>query len=162
ANATEKLAKEHEKKMEESAYYNEISTGQGRKYNNSCYITRKPNKEKEGNFIKLKKGINGTSGKDIEHLEPSEYSKIVGATFVSNASTGSGSQQKLHGQQIYNGQILDSIKGDEYEEINSRWTLAIGDDNSLTSFPPDVQAGEIRNQGYNNTVSGFGPIISDG
>ena len=160
ANATEKLAKEHEKKMEESAFYNEISTVQGRKFNTSYYITHIPNKDKDGNFIKLKKGINGTSGKDIEHLEPSEYSKIVGATFVSNASTGSGSQQKLHGQQIYNGQILDSIKDDEYEPIKDRWTLAIGDDNTLEAFPQNITAKEIKAKGYNNTVSGFGPIIS--
>src|SRR5699024_6734497 len=86
----------------------------------------------------------------------------LGATFVSNASTGSGSQLKLHGQQIYNGQILDSVKGDEYAPIKDRWTLAIGDDNTLEAFPQNITAEEIKEKGYNNTFSGFGPLISSG
>src|SRR5699024_10205304 len=95
-------------------------------------------------------------------ITPSQFARKTKATFVSNASTGSGTQLKLHGQQIYNGQILDSIKGDEYAPLNDRWTLAIGDDNSLTSFPPDVHASEIRNQEYNNIGIGYCPINANG
>lgn len=162
ADAAKETADVLENKMNSGAYYNEVSHFKGRKFDTTYYITHIPHLDSNGNVIKLRRGINGNDPNKPEHITPSQWARKTKATFVSNASTGSGSQQKLHGQQIYNGQILDSIKGDEYDEINSRWTLAIGDDNSLTSFPPDVQASEIRNQGYNNTVSGFGPIISDG
>ena len=162
ADAAKETADVLENKMNTGAYYNEVSHFKGRKFDTTYYITHIPHLDSNGNIIKLRRGINGNDPNKPEHITPSQWARKTKATFVSNASTGSGSQQKLHGQQIYNGQILDSIKGDEYDEINSRWTLAIGDDNSLTSFPPDVQASEIRNQGYNNTVSGFGPIISDG
>ena len=162
ADAAKETADVLENKMNSGAYYNEVSHFKGRKFDTTYYITHIPHLDSNGNIIKLRRGINGNDPNKPEHITPSQWARKTKATFVSNASTGSGSQQKLHGQQIYNGQILDSIKGDEYDELNSRWTLAIGDDNSLTSFPPDVQASEIRRQGYNNTVSGFGPIISDG
>lgn len=162
ADAAKETADVLENKMNSGAYYNEVSHFKGRKFDTTYYITHIPHLDNNGNIIKLRRGINGNDPNKPEHITPSQWARKTKATFVSNASTGSGSQQKLHGQQIYNGQILDSIKGDEYDELNSRWTLAIGDDNSLTSFPPDVQASEIRNLGYNNTVSGFGPIISDG
>src|SRR5699024_12080928 len=92
-----------------------------------------------------------------DHVTARYIAKQTSATFVANASTGSGSQLKLHGQQTYNGQILDSIKEDEYETIKDRWTLAMADDNTLTSFPPNITAKEIKDKGYNNTFSGFGP-----
>ena len=162
ADAAKELSVKHEEQIEESSYYNEINYISGRNFETSYKITYIPHKDKNGDIIKLNRGINGNDPNKPEHITPREFAKQTGATFVSNASTGSGSQMKLHGQQIYNGQILDSIKGDEYQPLNDRWTLAIGDDNSLKSFPPDVQASEIRNQGYNNTVSGFGPLIVEG
>ena len=162
ADAAKETADVLENKMNTGAYYNEVSHFKGRKFDTTYYITHIPHLDSNGNVIKLKRGIQGNDPNKPEHITPSQFARKTKATFVSNASTGSGTQLKLHGQQIYNGQILDSIKGDEYDALNDRWTLAIGDDNSLTSFPPDVQASEIRNQGYNNTVSGFGPIISDG
>ena len=162
ADAAKETVDVLENKMNTGAYYNEVSHFKGRKFDTTYYITHIPHLDSNGNVIKLKRGIQGNDPNKPEHITPSQFARKTKATFVSNASTGSGTQLKLHGQQIYNGQILDSIKGDEYDALNDRWTLAIGDDNSLTSFPPDVQASEIRNQGYNNTVSGFGPIISDG
>lgn len=162
ADAAKETADVLENKMNTGAYYNEVSHFKGRKFDTTYYITHIPHLDSYGNMIKLKRGIQGNDPNKPEHITPSQFARKTKATFVSNASTGSGTQLKLHGQQIYNGQILDSIKGDEYDPLNDRWTLAIGDDNSLTSFPPDVQASEIRSQGYNNTVSGFGPIISDG
>ena len=162
ADAAKETADVLENKMNTGAYYNEVSHFKGRKFDTTYYITHIPHLDSNGNIIKLKRGIQGNDPNKPEHITPSQFARKTKATFVSNASTGSGTQLKLHGQQIYNGQILDSIKGDEYAPLNDRWTLAIGDDNTLTSFPPDVQASEIRNQGYNNTVSGFGPIISDG
>src|SRR5699024_10966539 len=78
------------------------------------------------------------------------------------ASTGSGSRLMLHGQQIYNGEILDTVKGDLYEPVKDRWTLAMDDEKNFTSFPQSVSAQEIKNKGYNNTWSGFGPLIMEG
>ena len=162
ASTAKQTADTLETQMNTGAYYNEVSHFRGRKFDTTYYITHIPHLDSQGNIIKLKRGLYGNNPNKPAHMTPSEFARKTKATFVSNASTGSGSQLKLHGQQLFEGQILDSVKGDEYPALNDRWTLAIGDDNTLTSFPPDVQASEIRNKGYNNTVSGFGPIISDG
>lgn len=162
ASTAKQTADTIETQMNTGAYYNEVSHFRGRKFDTTYYITHIPHLDSQGNIIKLKRGLYGNNPNKPAHMTPSDFARKTKATFVSNASTGSGSQLKLHGQQLFEGQILDSVKGDEYPALNDRWTLAIGDDNTLTSFPPDVQASEIRNKGYNNTVSGFGPIISDG
>lgn len=162
ASTAKQTADTLETQMNTGAYYNEVSHFRGRKFDTTYYITHIPHLDSQGNIIKLKRGLYGNNPNKPAHMTPSDFARKTKATFVSNASTGSGSQLKMHGQQLYEGQILDSVKGDEYPALNNRWTLAIGDDNTLTSFPPDVQASEIRNKGYNNTVSGFGPIISDG
>ncbi|MCD8800740.1 phosphodiester glycosidase family protein [Mammaliicoccus sciuri] len=162
ASTAKQTADTLETQMNTGAYYNEVSHFRGRKFDTTYYITHIPHKDSQGNIIKLKRGLYGNNPNKPAHMTPSDFARKTKATFVSNASTGSGSQLKMHGQQLFEGQILDSVKGDEYPALNDRWTLAIGDDNTLTSFPPDVQASEIRNKGYNNTVSGFGPIISDG
>lgn len=162
ADAAKSTADTLETKMNTGAYYNEVSHFRGRKFDTTYYITHIPHLDSQGNIIKLNRGLYGNNPNKPAHMTPSDFARKTKATFVSNASTGSGSQLKLHGQQLYNGQILDSVKGDEYAPLNDRWTLAIADDNTLTSFPPDVTASEIRNKGFNNTVSGFGPIISDG
>ncbi|WP_204981717.1 phosphodiester glycosidase family protein [Mammaliicoccus sciuri] len=162
ADAAKNTADTLETQMNTGAYYNEVSHFRGRKFDTTYYITHIPHKDSQGNIIKLKRGLYGNNPNKPAHMTPSDFARKTKATFVSNASTGSGSQLKLHGQQVYNGQILDSVKGDEYTPLNDRWTLAIADDNTLTSFPPNVTASEIRNKGFNNTVSGFGPIISDG
>lgn len=162
ASTAKQTVEKLETQMNTGAYYNEVSHFRGRKFDTTYYITHIPHLDSQGNIIKLKRGLYGNNPNKPAHMTPSDFARKTKATFVSNASTGSGSQLKLHGQQLFEGQILDSVKGDEYPALNDRWTLAIGDDNTLTSFPPDVQASEIRNKGYNNTVSGFGPIISDG
>ncbi|MDT0746530.1 phosphodiester glycosidase family protein, partial [Mammaliicoccus sciuri] len=162
ASTAKQTADTLETQMNTGAYYNEVSHFRGRKFDTTYYITHIPHLDSQGNIIKLKRGLYGNNPNKPAHMTPSDFARKTKATFVSNASTGSGSQLKMHGQQLYEGQILDSVKGDEYPALNDRWTLAIGDDNTLTSFPPDVQASEIRNKGYNNTVSGFGPIILDG
>lgn len=162
ATQADNMAQKHEGQIKESAYYNEITYVSGRKFDTTYKIVHIPHRDSEGNIIKLRKGISGSNPNKPDHITARDFAKQTGATFVSNASTGSGSQLKLHGQQIYNGQILDSVKGDEYSEINLRWTLAMADDNTLTAFPQNITAQEIKDKGYNNTWSGFGPMIMEG
>ena len=162
AKKSKELSDKHENEIQESAYYNEITYVSGRKFDTTYKIVHIPHKDSNGDIIKLRKGISGSNPNKPDHITARQFSKQTGATFVANASTGSGSKLKLHGQQIYNGQILDSIKGDEYSEINLRWTLAMADDNTLTAFPQNITAQEIKDKGYNNTWSGFGPMIMEG
>ena len=162
ATQADNMAQKHEGQIKESAYYNEITYVSGRKFDTTYKIVHIPHRDSEGNIIKLRKGISGSNPNKPDHITARDFAKQTGATFVSNASTGSGSQLKLHGQQIYNGQILDSVKGDEYSEIDLRWTLAMADDNTLTAFPQNITAQEIKDKGYNNTWSGFGPMIMEG
>lgn len=160
ATQADDMAQKHEGQIKESAYYNEISYVNGRKFDTTYKIVHIPYRDEDGNIIKLRKGISGSNPSKPDHITARDFAKRTGATFVSNASTGSGSQLKLHGQQIYNGQILDSVKG--YVKLKDRWTLAMADDNTLTSFPPNITAKEIKEKGYNNTFSGFGPLIMEG
>ena len=160
ATQADNMAQKHEGQIKESAYYNEISYVSGRKFDTTYKIIHIPHRDSDGNLIKLRKGISGSNPNKPDHITARDFAKQTSATFVANASTGSGSQLKLHGQQIYNGQILDSVK--DYEPLKDRWTLAMADDNTLTSFPPNITAKEIKDKGYNNTFSGFGPLIMEG
>ena len=160
ATQADNMAQKHEGQIKESAYYNEISYVSGRKFDTTYKIIHIPHRDSDGNLIKLRKGVSGSNPNKPDHITARDFAKQTSATFVANASTGSGSQLKLHGQQIYNGQILDSVK--DYEPLKDRWTLAMADDNTLTSFPPNITAKEIKDKGYNNTFSGFGPLIMEG
>ena len=160
ATQADNMAQKHEGQIKESAYYNEISYVSGRKFDTTYKLIHIPHRDSDGNLIKLRKGISGSNPNKPDHITARDFAKQTSATFVANASTGSGSQLKLHGQQIYNGQILDSVK--DYEPLKDRWTLAMADDNTLTSFPPNITAKEIKDKGYNNTFSGFGPLIMEG
>lgn len=160
ATQADNMAQKHEGQIKESAYYNEISYVSGRKFDTTYKIVHIPHRDSDGNLIKLRKGISGSNPNKPDHITARDFAKQTSDTFVANASTGSGSQLKLHGQQIYNGQILDSVK--DYEPLKDRWTLAMADDNTLTSFPPNITAKEIKDKGYNNTFSGFGPLIMEG
>src|SRR5699024_9243711 len=152
ASKADEMAQKHEGQIEESAYYNEITYVSGRKFDTTYKIVHIPYRDTEGNIIKIRKGVSGANPNKPDHITPRDFAKNTSATFVANASTGSGSQLKLHGQQIYNGQILDSVK--DYEPLKDRWTLAMADDNTLTAFPPNITAKEIKEKGYNNTFSG--------
>lgn len=160
ATQADNMAQKHEGQIKESAYYNEISYVSGRKFDTTYKIVHIPHRDSDGNLIKLRKGISGSNPSKPDHITARDFAKQTSATFVANASTGSGSQLKLHGQQIYNGLILDSVKN--YAPLKDRWTLAMADDNTLTSFPPNITAKEIKEKGYNNTFSGFGPLIMEG
>lgn len=160
AKQADDMAQKHEGQIKESAYYNEITYVSGRKFDTTYKIVHIPYRDSDGNIIKIRKGVSGSNPSKPDHITPRGFAKNTSATFVANASTGSASQLKLHGQQIYNGQILDSVK--DYESLKDRWTLAMADDNTLTSFPPNITAEEIKAKGYNNTFSGFGPMIMEG
>ncbi|OEK62780.1 phosphodiester glycosidase family protein [Staphylococcus equorum] len=162
ATQADDMAQKHEGQIKDSAYYNEITYVSGRKFDTTYKIVHIPHRDSDGNIIKLRKGMSGSNPNKLDHITARQFAKNTSATFVANASTGSGSQLKLHGQQIYNGQILDSVKADEYTPIKDRWTLAVADDNTMTAFPQNITAKEIKEKGYNNTFSGFGPIIMEG
>ncbi|MDN6160568.1 MAG: phosphodiester glycosidase family protein, partial [Staphylococcus equorum] len=162
SDTAEKLAKKHEEEIENTIFYEDVDYVSGRKFDSTYKILTIPKEDKDGNMIKIKRGIEGDDPSHPEHITAREFANRRKATAVINASTGSGSRLMLHGQQIYNGEILDSVKQDQYSQIKDRWTLAIGDNNELEAFPQTVSAKEIKGKGYNNTISGFGPLITEG
>lgn len=161
ATQADETAQKHEDQISESAYYQEITYVSGRKYDTTYKIVHIPHEDSNGDIIKLKKGLAGRPGQ-LSAKTARTFARETGATFVSNASTGSMSKNKLHGQQIYEGQILDTVKGDEYDQIKDRWTLAVADDNTMEAFPQEVTAQELKDKGYQTTFSGFGPLIMGG
>ena len=162
SNAADELAKQHEYQIQNSIYYDGIDYVSGRKFDTTYKILTIPKYDEDGKLIKIKRGIEGDDPSHPEHITAREFANRRKATVAINSSTGSGSRLMLHGQQIYNGEILDSIKQDGYSAIKDRWTLAIGDNNELEAFPQTVSAKEIKAKGYNNTISGFGPLITEG
>ena len=160
ADHAKDYADKHEGQISNSAYYDEVTYTTGRKFDTSFKIVHIPHKDKEGNLIKLKRGIVGDDKAHPEHITARDFASRTGATYVSNASTGSASRLMLHGKQILDGKIIQSVE--DYEPLKDRWTLTIGEDNTLYSYPPYVSQKELIAKGVKNTVSGFGPLIMDG
>ena len=162
ATKADSTSQKHEEQIKENAYYNEVTYKSGRKFNTTYKIIHIPHKDKNGDLIEIKKGIAGSDPNNLEIMTTRDFAKQTGATFVANASTFSATYSKLHGQQIYNGTIMSSITSSGYSALKDRWTLAMADDNTLTAFPQNITAKEIKEKGYNNTWSGFGPLIMEG
>ncbi|WP_191962658.1 hypothetical protein [Staphylococcus saprophyticus] len=48
---------------------------------------------------------------------------------------------------MYKGEILDRIKGNEYEGIKEGWSLGMGDENRMRGFGESVRGGEMKGKG---------------
>src|SRR5699024_4571173 len=96
ATQADNMAQKHEGQIKENAYYNEISYVSGRKFDTTYKIVHIPRRDSDSNLIKLTIGISGSNPKKPDHITAKDFAKQTSATLVVNASTGSGSQLKLH------------------------------------------------------------------
>ena len=134
-------------------YYNEI------KYNKyiddvtkSVYhVTLIPHQDKNGEVIKLKRGISQDTAESAR-----TYSNNNNLTFVANASVFDTTTKEMLGIQIQDGEIINSTIH------KTNYTLGIKDDGTLVSYPSDVTAENIVNDGVKLALTAFFPIIENG
>ena len=134
-------------------YYNEI------KYNKyiddvtkSVYhVTLIPHQDKDGEVIKLKRGISQDTAESAR-----TYSNNKNLTFVANASVFDTTTKEILGIQIQDGEIINSTIH------KTNYTLGIKDDGTLVSYPSNVTAENIVNDGVKLALTAFFPIIENG
>lgn len=147
-----------EENIMNTGFYSEIYFTALRKHDTDCYITYVPHLDTEGNQIVLKRGFPDNTPNNGSSDTAKNYFKSSNATLVTNASTATISGEQLRGRQIFEG---EDINGLEDEVSADRWTLAIEDDGTLTSYEPDVTVSELLDQGVKNALVGFYPLIND-
>ena len=142
------------KELKDDVYYNEITY---KKYvdevtNTEYILTYIPNKDKNGNMIKLKYGYSNDTWVYPEdgHLDTArEFSNRHNASFVANSSLPKG-------RQVHNGTVVNNNPFGEY------YSMGINDVNDLKAFDKNTTAQSMINQGFDNVVSGFYPLIING
>ena len=153
---------ENKEKINSNNYYNNLKRLKGRKFETTYNIIEIPEKDEKGNLIKLKRGIKGHNPNKPEKTTVRDFANEVNATVAINASTFVESKNMMNGQQIFNDEILESIKQDENKPVKNHWSFAFDEHNNFNSFPQHISAKEIKEKGYNNSLSGFGPLILEG
>ena len=115
-------------------------------------ITTIPKYDKEGNLIKLKYGYSHDTWvypEDGKLETAREFSNRHNASFVANSTLPKG-------RQVHNGTIVNN------NAFNSYYSMGIDSENNLKAFDKNVTAQEMIQQGYNNVVAGFYPLVVDG
>src|SRR5699024_12833646 len=85
ATQADNMAQKHEGQSKESAYYNEISYVSGRKFDTTYKLIHIPQRDSDGNLIKLRKGISGSSRNKPDHITARAMATQQSATSVANA-----------------------------------------------------------------------------
>ena len=130
-------------------YFDEVS-------NTEYHITKIPHKDENDNVIKLKRGFANDNFSDGVLETPRNFSNRKNLSFVANASIFNTSTNISQGIQINNSEIIQN------SPHNQNYTLGIKEDNTLISYPSDVTAQEIINDGCHIGLTGFYPIIENG
>ena len=139
-------------KVTDDPYYSEVSYSKHiDNITGSVYhVVKIPNKDDNGNLIKLKRGISDAPAESARN-----YSSKNNHTFTANASTFKANYE-LQGKQIQDGNIISN------NPTGSRYTLGIKDDNTLVSYDSSVSATTILSDGITTALTGFYPIMENG
>lgn len=140
--------------LKSDVYYDEITydTYVDEQTNTEYILTNIPNKDKNGNLIKLKYGYSNDTWVYPEDgiLETArEFSNRHNASFVANSTLPKG-------RQVFNGTVINNNPYESY------YSMGIDSENNLKSFDVNTTAQEMIGQGYNNVVSGFYPLVING
>lgn len=135
------------------AKYLDVSKEYDQASNTTYYLTRIKHKDDNGNIIKLR-----TQFANRAEGETTRTFAIRNQTAVAiNASQGldlPGTQKQPTGVQIIDGEIVQDLRTTSY-------TLGIKDDNELLAYPPGTKAQDILNDGTNNALTAFLPLIEN-
>ena len=117
------------------------------------YLTHICHKDRNGKIIQMKHAhsIEG-SGETVR-----EFAQRVKCRLAFNAST---MQRATEGGIVPNGkQIVDGII--KRDGNTTAYTLGIRENNTLKAFKPEANVNDILNDGFNNALTAFGPLIED-
>jgi exopolysaccharide biosynthesis protein len=144
--------------LDDNAYYHEISSEKNRDSvsGTDYYISTINHLDKYGNAIQLKRGF----AQDIPNSGSAETARSFAnrhnATLTLNASVHDPNTFTMLGTDIYNGQILTE------NLTRSYYTLGIRSDNTLVAYPPGTTAQSIIDDGCDNALSAFIPLVQSG
>lgn len=123
------------------------------------YLTRIHHKDKSGKIIKLKLTL--TNPNEPMGETASKFAARTDYTLVFNASqsqivtTYSGEKRRIPKRiQIVHGNILSG-------KPNPFYTLGIKENNELVVYPPGTTGKDILNDGINNALTAFAPLIEN-
>ncbi|API91700.1 hypothetical protein J32TS6_40790 [Virgibacillus pantothenticus] len=146
-------------KMNAGIFYNEVTIERltDRDTNTTYFITKIPKNDSQGRQITLKRGFSYNDFDNTNLETPRSFAARNAATFVANCSTYSTTTRRVVGTSIYKGKIQQERKKEKFNYI-----LAISDDNTLRAYPPSTNAKTILNDGFNNALTSFIPMIQNG
>ena len=125
------------------------------------HLTRIPHLDKDGNVIKIKRGFANDVPDGRFKETARNFANRKNATLTVNASFYDMSNNRLEGTDIYNGNVLNTIDMTK-DWMVSRYILGIKEDNTLTYYPPTTDPQVILNDGVNDALHSFIPLISGG
>ena len=120
------------------------------------HLTYIPNKDIDGELIKMFNGYAGKSFNDGSSKTTSAFAKSVDASVCINSGVFNVSTLLNEGTFIKDGEVLQNANFDNH------YILAWKDDNTMAAFPANKSGEELVAEGYNNAVTGFIPIIENG
>ncbi|MGM9988888.1 MAG: phosphodiester glycosidase family protein [Bacillaceae bacterium] len=146
--------------MQSSAYYHGVKT---EKYKDpvsqtTYYITIIPHKDKDGNLIKLKRGFGKDAPNGGQRETAREFANRHNATVTINANTYNVDNFKARSVDVYNGKVLNPPDS----TLVYNHVLAFKPDNTLSYFPSHTDPTTIINNGFDNALTGFIPLIMNG
>jgi Phosphodiester glycosidase len=144
--------------LEENAYYHELST---KKYRDAIsltdyYLTTISNLDSEGSIIELKRGFASDVPNDGTSETARSFANRHNATLTLNASVFDTNTFLPIGTDIFDGMIINENLTRNY------YTLGIKADNTLVAYPPGTTAQSIIDDGCENALSSFIPLIENG
>ena len=123
--------------------------------NTYYYLTRVKHQDKNGKMLQLQMAL---STKPNGETVPEFSNKIGTPLLAMNASMG------IRGlgpdrRQVSGRQIIDGVIAQDFTSRN--YTLGIKDTNELVVYPPEMTAQDILDDGTNNALTCFVPLIVD-
>lgn len=150
-------------------YFKNINViyGYNENYKTHYYITHIPNKDENGNVIKIKHGFSDDNFETTKPTETArEFSKRKNATVVCNASPFFVDDKPhinyIRGLLIHNGKIIQDTRNIDEQVYRQCYILGIKNDNTLKVYEPFTDSDIILNDGIQETITGFTPIMKNG
>lgn len=155
--STENTVEDNSKKLYDSNYYQEVEVSKhfDSQSNTHYHLTIIKHKDDKDNLIKLKHSTMRNNPKKIR-----EFAYENNATVATNASWTVGAQSLFSGVTIKDGEV------EEYTELTAdelkyRYILGIKPDNTLVSFKGDTSPQELLENGVDNALTAFIPLVYD-
>lgn len=112
------------------------------------HMTRIPKKDEKGT-IEIKHYI------PPSHMTGEEFSKLKNCSLIINASRWNTTNNEIYGVQIVDGTIYND------KPHTDNYILAFNRNGDMKHYAPETKAQTILNDGFNNAVTGFYPLIEN-